>query len=71
MYEVITLLQILTLHKPGRTSKTKDHMNHLKRRLTLWKAGDLQALLVEEHCIQNRLLNSNRVCKKSTIAKTF
>ena len=57
----VTLLQILTLQKPSRTSKSKDHMNHLKSRLALWKAGDLQALLVEGHCIENCLPKSNRV----------
>ena len=34
------------------------------------EAGDLEALLVEGHGIQNWPLKSNRVRNKSTIAKT-
>ena len=37
----------LTLQKPNRTSKSKDHVAHLNRRLALWKEGNLSALLDE------------------------
>ena len=33
------VMQILLLQKPSRKSKSKDHVNHLKRRLELWKQG--------------------------------
>ena len=29
----------LTLQKPNRTSKSKDHVAHLNCRLSLWKGG--------------------------------
>ena len=38
--------------KPNRTSKSKDHVAHLNRRLSLWKGDDLSALLDEGQCIQ-------------------
>ena len=31
-----TVAPILLLQKPSRTSKSKDHVNHLQRRLDLW-----------------------------------
>ena len=42
-----SVLVALTLQKPNRTSKSKDHVAHLHCRLTLWKEGDLLALLDE------------------------
>ena len=34
-----TVAPILLLQKPSRTSKSKDHVNHLQRRLDLWDKG--------------------------------
>ena len=45
----------LLLQKPSRSSKSKDHILYLERRLTSWKAGELDKLLKECTTIQNRL----------------
>ena len=41
------VLTILLLQKPSRTSKTKEHIALLKRRLGLWSNGDLDELVRE------------------------
>ena len=48
-----TIMQIL--QKPSRTSKSKDHVAQLQRRMELWLDGDVQALLDEGKCIQKQL----------------
>ena len=55
--KAITLVQILLLQKPGKRSKTKDHICHLKRRLDLWHNGDIRELLDEGRSIQARLIS--------------
>ena len=62
---------ILLLQKPSRTSKSKDHMTHLQRRLDLWHKGELQALLNEGRCIQKHLRIGLRRSDDEAIAKTF
>ena len=47
--------QVLLLQKPSKKSKTRDHCNHLQRRLQQWSNGEFQSLLEEGRCIQNRL----------------
>ena len=49
-----TVLPILLLQKPHARSKTKDHVACLQRRLTLWKAGNIDALLREGRTIQSQ-----------------
>ena len=38
-----SILPILLLQKPSKNSKSKDHVKHLKRRLDLWSAGDINS----------------------------
>ena len=54
------VMQILLLQKPSRKSKSKDHVNHVKRRLELWKQGDIPSLIQEGRCIQCYLLSRPR-----------
>ena len=54
----------------NRTSKSRDHVAHLHRRLTLWKEGDLSALLDEGRCIQ-RHLRFRGVLDKDRAARIF
>ena len=49
------ILPALLLQKPHARSRTKEHTKHLKRRLNLWKDGDLVSLLDEGQTIQSRL----------------
>ena len=63
---------ILLLQKPGRTSKSKDHMIHLQRRLDLWLNGELRALVNEGRCIQKHLRTGTRwKDDDEVIARTF
>ena len=42
----------LYLQNPFTTSKSKNHFEALKRRLDLWKEGELTELLIEDEAIQ-------------------
>ena len=50
-----TVLPILALQKPSRSSKNKDHVACLERRMPLWLDGNLAELLSEGRTIQCRL----------------
>ena len=49
----------LLLQKPSKSSKNKEHISHLKDRLTKWKCGNLTDILNEGNAIQKRLLQGN------------
>ena len=66
-----TLMQTLLLQKPSHTSKSKDHITHLQRRMELWSDGDIQALLDEGKCIQKRLSHTASLSNSNAIAQTF
>ena len=46
------VLQTLLLQKTSFTSKSKDNVQTLKRRLTQWKDGKIEKLLVEGKIVQ-------------------
>ena len=69
--KAITVIQIVLLQKPSRTSKSKDHVKHLQRRLDLWLQGDLETLLDEGKCIQNRLGNVTQASSDETVSRIF
>ena len=50
----------LMLQKPSSTSKTKDHVRYLKKRLSLWKEGNIDLLMSECEEVQSRLKLSAR-----------
>ncbi len=45
----------LLLQKPSRSSKCRDHTNYLKKRLDLWRAGEIHTLLKQCTIIQDRM----------------
>ena len=47
------------LQKPHRTSKTRDHVKALDRRLRAWKAGDVDGLMREGRAIPNHIPQSH------------
>ena len=49
----------LLLQKLRKSSKAKDHLNALERRLRLWEEGKILELLDKNRTIQERLLSSN------------
>ncbi len=69
--KAIAILQVLVLQKPSHTSKSRDHARHLKRRMDIWKAGNLEEILLEGRCIQEYLPKSSKRHDKSKLAKSF
>ena len=65
------VMQILLLQKPSKKNKSKDHISHLKRRLELWKQGDIPLLIQGGRCIQRYLHNRPRPSDDNTIARNF
>ena len=49
------VLPVLVLQKPHKSSKAKDHVRCLDRRLKAWKAGDIDGLVRECRVIQTHL----------------
>ena len=69
-----TVLPILLLQKPSSTSKSKDHNECLKRRLALWKDGNLLELVREGRTIQHRLRNNRKPLSSNAeqqLSRTF
>ena len=67
------LLPRLLLQRPHQTSKSKEHMQCLERRLASWRAGDIDTLLTEGRTIQGRLLR-NKLSNKfheDKVARSF
>ena len=68
-----TVMSILLLQKPFRTSKPKDHSACLKRRLNAWYKGDINSLVLEGRSLQQRLpypsKNDNK--EKDTLDRAF
>ena len=54
------IMPSLLLQKPPGRSQSRDLINHLKRRLSLWSTGDVESLLLEGRSIQARLCQSSR-----------
>ena len=59
----------LLLQKPSRTSKSKDHLEELKRRLDLWKEGELTELLIGVEAIQKSVSDSKSVKTIAELSK--
>lgn len=59
----------LILQKPSARSKNADHVRYLKKRLTMWKDGNLRELFSECEEIQKRIKTSKR--KEEDAAKGF
>ena len=60
----------LILQKSSKTSKSRDHLDVLGRRLQLWERGEIKYLLLEVETIQQSL-TSNNDPKTSTFRKSF
>jgi hypothetical protein len=60
----------LLLQKPFKSSKPKDHIACLERRLPLWHEGNLDALVHEGRSIQD-CLPSGRSMSNQNLSRTF
>ena len=59
--KVLMIMPGLLLQKTSLNSKSKENSEILKRRLLLWKNGQLDHLMFEGKTIQDRLQNNGRV----------
>ena len=66
-----TVMPQLLLQKSHRRSKTKEHIECLKRRLNSWKDGDIQSLLNEGLAVQKRLPKGTPRKVSDNVARTF
>ena len=69
--KVATILHLLLLQKTHRSSKTKDHINSLVKRLELRKLGDLTNLLREGRAIQDRLPKIHHRHNEQQLSRSF
>ena len=58
--KAIHVMPALSLQKPSKSSKLKDHLVSLERRLKLWEEGDIRNLLHEGETIQERMKISGK-----------
>ena len=66
-----TVLPILLLQNPHRRSKAKEHATCLERRLSIWKEGNLNDLVLEGRTIQSRLPKFNSPMAKQNLSCSF
>ena len=69
--KAIMAMPSLLLQKLSRSSKSKDHNAALKRRMCLWKNGDINELLIESETIQQNLKSLNGKRTIGEISKQF
>ena len=71
--KALMIMSHLLLEKPSAKSKSKDHANHLERRLHAWKEGHLDELIREARVLQShRQYNiTHRSQDSRTLASTF
>ena len=66
-----TVLPLLMLQKPCRSSKTNVNIKCLVKRLELWKEGDLTSLLREGRAIQARLPKAHPRRSEKQLSRSF
>ena len=67
----VHVMPALLLQKPSKTSKSKDHVIALTRRLVKWKNGEFSQLLREAKALQNRLPKNERKSNINIISRKF
>ena len=64
-------MQALLLQKPSKTSKPKDHVTCLQRRLEIWKKGEIEVLVAEGQCIQSHLPTNDTQMATEAVSWAF
>ncbi len=59
------IMPTLLLQKPHESSKTREHVACLHRRLQAWQEGDINNLVIEGRTIQHRLKKYRRTSRES------
>ena len=57
--KAIHVMPALLLQKASKTSKAKDHLKALERRIRLWEEGNITEIVKESKTIQERLPSTN------------
>ena len=64
-------MQDLILQKPSKSSKSKDHLKAVERRLEVWNKGGISALFREANTLQQRLPKPQERSDVASISKRF
>ena len=70
-FKAIHIMPSLLLQKPSKTSKAKDHLKALERRIDLLIKGKIDGLLFEGETIQSRLHHINTPKSIGELSKKF
>ena len=70
-FMAIHVMPSLLLQKPSKTSKAKDHLKALERRINLWMNGNIDELLLEGKTIQSRFHDINTPKSITEMSKKF
>ena len=66
-----TIMPVLFLQKPSKSSNAKDHTKCLQRCLTTWRDGNLPELMCEGRTIQQRIPKNTGHIKEDTLSRQF
>ena len=69
--KAVHVMPALLLQKPSKSSKSKEHLEALTRRLTLWNEGKIEDLLHEGETIQSRLKTPENASNIAKISQKF
>ena len=69
--KAVHIMPALLLQKPSKTSKSRDHVKALERRLDLWHEGKIRELLEEAETLQSRLPKPSEKRDIASISKRF
>ena len=70
-FKAIHTMPILLLQKPSKTSKVKDHLKALEKRIDLLSSGNIDGLLFEGETIPSRLHHINTPKSIGELSKKF
>ena len=69
--KAVHVMPALVLHKPSKSSKSKDHHAALERRLKLWDEGKIEELLYKGQTIQEKLKSPDSSMAIAKISMKF
>ena len=69
--KALMIMPSLLLQKPTKSSKTKDHVDNLRRRLNLWRSGSFDELVREARFTQSKFSQHRRADNIEQMAKKF
>ena len=69
--KAIMIMPSLLLQKPSKKSKSKDHVEKLRKRLDLWKSGSFDELVREARFIQSNVRQNRGADNIEQVAKKF